>query len=111
VSREGAPSKKPKTEPAAGTPIWVWLVYGLGLLALVLYFVQSDVPETTELAWLLTSVTPMGWLEKAVSFKDKVQQGVDKAADIAKDKLPDEHDGKVDKIADAATDQINKLQG
>ena len=39
-------------------------------------FVQSDVPETTELAWLLTSVTPMGWLEKCVSFKDKVQQGL-----------------------------------
>ena len=39
-------------------------------------FVQSDVPETTELAWLLTTVTPMGWLEKAVSFKDKVQQGL-----------------------------------
>lgn len=39
-------------------------------------FVQSDVPETTELAWLLTTVTPMGWLEKAVSFKDKVQQGI-----------------------------------
>jgi tryptophanyl-tRNA synthetase len=38
-------------------------------------FVQSDVPETTELAWLLTSVTPMGWLEKCVSYKDKVQQG------------------------------------
>ena len=43
--------------------------------------------------------------------KDKVQQGVDKAADVAKDKLPDEHDGKVDKAADAATDQINKLEG
>ena len=39
-------------------------------------FVQSDVPETTELAWLLTTVTPMGWLEKCVSFKDKVQQGL-----------------------------------
>jgi tryptophanyl-tRNA synthetase len=39
-------------------------------------FVQSDVPETTELAWLLSSVTPMGWLEKAVSFKDKIQQGL-----------------------------------
>ncbi|MBV8310770.1 MAG: tryptophan--tRNA ligase, partial [Planctomycetaceae bacterium] len=38
-------------------------------------FVQSEVPETTELAWLLTSVTPMGWLEKCVSFKEKVQQG------------------------------------
>jgi len=39
-------------------------------------FVQSDVPETTELAWLLTSVTPMGWLEKCVSYKDKVRQGL-----------------------------------
>jgi tryptophanyl-tRNA synthetase len=39
-------------------------------------FVQSDVPETTELAWLLSTVTPMGWLEKSVSYKDKVQQGL-----------------------------------
>jgi tryptophanyl-tRNA synthetase len=39
-------------------------------------FVQSDVPETVELAWLLTTVTPMGWLEKAVSYKDKVAQGI-----------------------------------
>ncbi len=39
-------------------------------------FVQSDVPETTELAWLLTTVTPMSWLEKCVSYKDKVQQGI-----------------------------------
>ncbi|MFO0950238.1 MAG: tryptophan--tRNA ligase [Isosphaeraceae bacterium] len=39
-------------------------------------FVQSDVPETVELAWLLTSVTPMGWLEKCVSYKDKVSQGI-----------------------------------
>ena len=39
-------------------------------------FVQSDAPETTELAWLLTTVTPMGWLEKCVSFKEKVQQGL-----------------------------------
>jgi tryptophanyl-tRNA synthetase len=42
----------------------------------VTLFVQSDVPETTQLAWLLTTVTPMGWLEKSVSFKDKVQQGI-----------------------------------
>jgi tryptophanyl-tRNA synthetase len=39
-------------------------------------FVQSDVPETTELTWLLSSVTPMSWLEKCVSFKDKIQQGL-----------------------------------
>jgi tryptophanyl-tRNA synthetase len=43
-------------------------------------FVQSDVPETAELTWLLTSVTPKSWLEKAVSYKDKVQQGL--AADL-----------------------------
>jgi tryptophanyl-tRNA synthetase len=34
------------------------------------------VPETVELTWLLTTVTPMGWLEKCVSYKDKVQQGL-----------------------------------
>ena len=39
-------------------------------------FVQSDVPQTTELAWLLSTVTPMGWLEKCVSYKDKIQQGL-----------------------------------
>ncbi len=39
-------------------------------------FVQSDVPETTELAWMLTTVTPMSWLDKGVSYKDKVAQGL-----------------------------------
>ena len=39
-------------------------------------FVQSDVPETTELAWLLTTVTPMSWLEKCVSYKDKIERGL-----------------------------------
>jgi hypothetical protein len=33
VSREGAPAKKAKAPPAAGTPIWVWVVYAFGLLA------------------------------------------------------------------------------
>jgi hypothetical protein len=32
VSREGAPSKQPTTERPAGTPIWVWVVYALGIL-------------------------------------------------------------------------------
>lgn len=40
-------------------------------------FCQSDVPEHAELMWILTNVTPMGLLERAVSFKDKVQQGLD----------------------------------
>ncbi len=41
----------------------------------VLFF-QSHVPEHTELSWILSTVTPMGLLERAVSFKDKVQKGI-----------------------------------
>jgi len=40
-------------------------------------FRQSDVPEVHELAWLLSIVTPMGLLERAVSYKDKVEQGAE----------------------------------
>src|SRR4029079_12795000 len=39
-------------------------------------FVQSDVPDASQRARLLTPVPPMGWREKCVSFKDKVQQGL-----------------------------------
>jgi hypothetical protein len=57
----------------------------------------------------------MGILDKVKGFvggnKEKVAQGVDKAADIAKDKLPDEHDAKVDKAADTLKGQIDKLDG
>ena len=41
-----------------------------------LLFVQSDVPEVTELAWLLTTLTPMSLLEKCHSFKDKIARGI-----------------------------------
>jgi len=41
----------------------------------VLFF-QSDVPEHTQLSWILSTVTPMGLLERAVSYKDKIQKGV-----------------------------------
>jgi tryptophanyl-tRNA synthetase len=37
-------------------------------------FVQSDVPEHTELAWLFNSVTPVGELERMTQFKDKAQR-------------------------------------
>jgi len=40
------------------------------------FFRQSDVPEVTELAWLLSVVTPMGLLERCHSFKDKTARGV-----------------------------------
>jgi tryptophanyl-tRNA synthetase len=36
------------------------------------FWKQSDTPEHTELAWLLSTVTPMGLLERCHSFKDKV---------------------------------------
>jgi tryptophanyl-tRNA synthetase len=39
-------------------------------------FVQSDVPEVTELTWLLMSITPMGLLERCHSYKDKVSKGI-----------------------------------
>jgi tryptophanyl-tRNA synthetase len=37
---------------------------------------QSDVPEVTELTWLLSCITPMGLLHRCVSYKDKVAQGI-----------------------------------
>src|ERR1039458_3647202 len=40
------------------------------------FFKQSDVPEVTELSWLLSTVTPMGLLEKGHSFKDKSAKGI-----------------------------------
>jgi tryptophanyl-tRNA synthetase len=39
-------------------------------------FTQQDVPEVTELAWILSCVTPMGMLERATSYKDKIAQGI-----------------------------------
>src|SRR5205823_6120933 len=41
------------------------------------FFRQSDVPEVTELTWILSSVTNMGLLERAVSYKEKVEKGID----------------------------------
>jgi tryptophanyl-tRNA synthetase len=54
----------------------------LGYLALGLdpqktvFYRQSDVPEVTELAWILSCVTPMGLLQRCHSYKDKVAQGL-----------------------------------
>jgi tryptophanyl-tRNA synthetase len=41
-----------------------------------IFWRQSDVPEVTELTWLFSCVTPMGLLQRCVSFKDKVAQGL-----------------------------------
>ncbi len=40
------------------------------------FFRQSDVPEVTELAWILSTVTPMGLLERCHSYKDKTARGL-----------------------------------
>jgi len=58
-------------EAAAG-----WLACGLDPARTIL-FRQSDVPGVHELAWLLSVVTPMGMLERATSYKDKIAQGAE----------------------------------
>ena len=40
------------------------------------FFRQSDVSEVTELAWMLTTLTPMGLLERCHSYKDKIAHGI-----------------------------------
>jgi tryptophanyl-tRNA synthetase len=52
-----------------------YLALGLDPERVALYR-QSDVPEVTELAWILSTVTGMGLLERAHSYKDKVAKGI-----------------------------------
>lgn len=40
------------------------------------FWVQSHVPEVLELYWILSKFTPMGLLERAHSYKDKVSKGI-----------------------------------
>src|SRR5204862_6780737 len=40
------------------------------------FFMQSDVPEVTELAWILSTLTPMGLVERCHSYKDKIAHGI-----------------------------------
>ena len=40
------------------------------------FWVQSDVPEVTELTWILSTITPMGLLERCHSYKDKIAKGL-----------------------------------
>lgn len=54
----------------------------LDLLALgldpakAILFVQSDVPEVTQLTWILMTCTPMGLLERCHAYKDKKERGI-----------------------------------
>ncbi|HEY1764420.1 MAG TPA: tryptophan--tRNA ligase [Opitutaceae bacterium] len=52
-----------------------WLAAGLDPAKSV-FWRQSDVPEVCELTWLIGSLTPMGLLERAHSFKDKTSKGI-----------------------------------
>ncbi len=52
-----------------------WLACGLDTKHSV-FWRQSDVPQVTELTWLIGSLTPMGLLERAHSYKDKTAKGV-----------------------------------
>src|SRR3954471_10422949 len=52
-----------------------WLACGLDP-KLSVFWRQSDVPEVTELTWLIGSLTPMGLLERAHSYKDKTAKGI-----------------------------------
>lgn len=52
-----------------------YVALGLDLDKAVL-FRQSDIPEVQELTWLLCTVTGMGLLERAVSYKDKIAKGI-----------------------------------
>ena len=40
------------------------------------FFAQSDVPQVTELAWILSTLTPVSLMEKGVSYKDKIAAGL-----------------------------------
>jgi tryptophanyl-tRNA synthetase len=40
------------------------------------FWCQSDVPEVTELCWILSCVTPVGLLQRCVSYKEKITQGI-----------------------------------
>ena len=61
MSREGATAREPKKATAAGTPIWVWVVYVFGILAAAIFafsllftlgalLLSDDVPVTYDIS-------------------------------------------------------------
>ena len=57
----------------------------------------------------------MGFLDRIKGLlgkhEDKIEDGLDMAADKAKDFVPDEHDDKVDMAADKAKELVDSLDG
>ena len=71
-------TSNPAPDEVAGHTLDVAMDYiALGLdTEKTVFWRQSDVPEVTELTWLLSCVTPMGLLQRCTSYKDKVAQGL-----------------------------------
>ncbi len=71
-------TSNPSPDDVAGRTLDVAMDYiALGLdTNKTVFWRQSDVPEVTELTWLLSCVTPMGLLQRCTSYKDKVAQGL-----------------------------------
>jgi len=71
-------TSNPAPDDVAGHTLGVAMDYiALGLdTEKTIFWCQSDVPEVTELTWLLSCVTPMGLLQRCTSYKDKVAQGL-----------------------------------
>jgi len=71
-------TSNPAPDDVAGHVLDVAMDYiALGLdTEKTIFWRQSDVPEVTELTWLLSCVTPMGLLQRCTSYKDKVAQGL-----------------------------------
>ena len=70
-------TSNPAPAEVAGYALDVTLDYlALGLdTEKTVFWRQSDVPEVTELTWLLSCVTPMGLLQRCTSYKEKIAQG------------------------------------
>jgi len=71
-------TSNPAADDIAGCTLDVAMDYiALGLdTQKTVFWRQSDVPEVTELTWLLSCVTPMGLLQRCTSYKDKIAQGL-----------------------------------
>jgi len=71
-------TSNPSADDVAGCTLDVAMDYiALGLdTQKTVFWRQSDVPEVTELTWLLSCVTPMGLLQRCTSYKDKIAQGL-----------------------------------
>ena len=55
-----------------------WLASGLDA-SKTFFYRQSDIPEITDLAWILSCHTPIGWLNRMTQFKDKAGKNKEKA--------------------------------